>query len=308
MVTVALPEQSWVDELCDVPGVDPVFWRMDGPPPTDDIALAVPPYMRSPRRMQWLGELPALRVVQLVTAGYEHALPYLRPGVQLANGAGIHDTSTAELALTLILAAQRGIPEAVRAQDPGEWAPLAGRSSLADRAVLLLGYGGIGRAVARRLAGFEVARITAVASRPRAGDEYVSEVHGVDELPALLPHHDIVVVATPLSDATRGLVDAHFLARMPDGALLVNVARGGVVRTDAVVAECSSGRLRAAVDVTDPEPLPSDHPLWHTQGVLITPHIGGPSTAFEPRAVALLRRQLTLFGSGQPLEHVVATG
>ncbi len=308
MVTVALPESSWADELADVPGVETVHWEVQGPPPTDDIELVVPPYMKPAVSLTWLKSAPRLRAVQLVTAGFEHVVPYLPAGVQLANGAGIHDTSTAELALTLMLAGQRGIPEAVRAQDQGVWAPLAGRPSLADRSVLIVGYGGIGRAIARRLAPFEPAAITAVASRPRPGDDLVDRVHGIDEIMTLLPDHDVVVLVTPLTDATRGLAGPRFLSRMPDGALLVNVARGGVVQTDALVAACASGRLRAALDVTDPEPLPRDHPLWSTPGVLITPHIGGPTTAFEPRALALLRRQLTRFGAGEALEHVVATG
>ncbi len=308
MVTVALPESSWADELADVPGVRTVHWDVEGPPPDDDVELVVPPYMKPALSLTWLKSAPRLRAVQLVTAGFEHVVPYLPAGVQLANGAGIHDTSTAELALTLMLAAQRGIPEAVRAQDQGEWAGLAGRPSLADRRVLIVGYGGIGRAIARRVVPFEPATITAVASRARGGDDIVDRVHGIDEIMELLPDHDVVVLVTPLSDATRGLAGPRFLSCMPDGALLVNVSRGGVVQTDALAAECAAGRLRAALDVTDPEPLPRDHALWTTPGVLITPHIGGPTTAFEPRALALLRRQLTRFGAGEALEHVVATG
>jgi len=308
MVTVSLPERSWVEQLADVPGVTTVLWEMNGPPPTDDIELAVPPYMGGSEPMVWLKEAPRLRAVQLVTAGYEHGLPHLPPGVQLANGAGIHDTSTAELALTLALAALRGIPDAVRAQDRGEWLPMAGRTSLADRSVLVVGYGSIGRTIAQRLSVFELERLTAVASRARAGDDLVDHIHGIDEIADLLPSHDVVVLVTPLTDSTRGLVGEKFLARMPDGALLVNVARGGVVQTDALMRECSSGRLRAALDVTDPEPLPPGHPLWHTSGVLISPHVGGASTAFEPRALALLRRELTRFAAGQDLSHIVATG
>ncbi|TWP33304.1 2-hydroxyacid dehydrogenase [Leekyejoonella antrihumi] len=308
MVTVALPERSWVEQLADVPGVRTVLWEMTGPPPSDDVELAVPPYMGGSEPMTWLGHAPRLRAVQLVTAGYEHALPHLPTGVALANGAGIHDTSTAELAITLTLAALRGIPEAVRAQGRGEWASLAGRRSLADRRVLILGYGSIGRTIAHRLSVFEVAQITAVASRSRAGDDLVDRIHGVDDLTELLPSHDVVLLVLPLTEATRGLVGRDFLRRMPDGALLVNVARGGVVLTDALVAECASGRLMAALDVTDPEPLPKTHPLWRTPGVLISPHVGGASTAFDPRALALLRRELTRFAAGEDLSHLVATG
>ena len=309
MTIVALPEESWARELSDIPGIETVVWNMKAPPPRDDIELVVPPYLADPGPLmqQQLPGLPKLRAVQLVTAGFERAQPYLPSGVQLANGRGIHDTSTAELALALALAAQRGIPAAVRAQDRGEWLRAAGYPSLADRQALIVGYGSIGRAIARRLVACE-ASVTAVASRARQGDDLVDTVHGVDELPTLLPDHDVVFLILPLTEATRGLVDADFLAALPAGALLVNVARGGIVDTDALIEACSAERVRAALDVTDPEPLPQDHPLWTTEGVLITPHVGGASTAFEPRALALLRRELTRFGAGEELSNVVATG
>jgi phosphoglycerate dehydrogenase-like enzyme len=130
----------------------------------------------------------------------------------------------------------------------------------------------------------------------------------VDELPSLLPEHDVVVVIVPLSDGTTDLVDRDFLASMPDGALLINVARGKVVDTQALLEATSTGRIRAALDVTDPEPLPVDHPLWHAPGVLISPHVGGASSAFVPRAVALLRDQIGAFVGGRPLRNVVYTG
>jgi phosphoglycerate dehydrogenase-like enzyme len=239
-----------------------------------------------------------------MSAGYEDVLPLVPPAVQLANAAGVHDASTAELAVGLVLASLRGIPEMVRAQEQHRWAELGGRRSLADRAVLILGYGSVGRAIARRLAGFEVT-VTAVASRARRGDDLVGVVRGVDELPELLPLHDVVIVIVPLNERTRGMVDDTFLAAMPAGAVLVNVARGAVVDTDALVRACASGRLLAAVDVTDPEPLPADHPLWDTPGVLVSPHVGGFTSAFRPRAIALLRAQLARFGRGEPLHNLV---
>lgn len=305
MTVVSLPEERWIADLADVEGVELVLWDMKDAAPRDDIELVVPPYMSNPKRLARLAELPKLRAVQLVTAGYEHALPYLPDGVQLANGRGIHDTSTAELAVGLALAAQRGIPQAVRAQDQGEWARLAGLPSLADRRALIIGYGSIGVEIAKRLVPMEVS-MTAVASRARAGDEIVDSVHGIDELPELLPEHDVVFLIVPLTEQTRHLVNADFLARMPRNSLLVNVARGGVVDTDALVAACASGQVRAALDVTDPEPLPADHPLWSTEGVLITPHIGGASTAFEPRALRLLRHELARFAAGRQLRNLVA--
>lgn len=203
-----------------------------------------------------LERMTRVRVVQTLTAGVDHmlpALPLLPPGALLCNAGELHNTSTAELALALILAAQRGIPDAVRAQPAERWAP-AFRPSLADRRVLIVGFGGIGAAIEDRLLPFEVAEVIRVASRARTTAR--GPVHGVDELPGLLPRAEIVVLATPLTETTRGLAGADFLARMPDGALLVNVARGPVVDTKALLAELDSGRLRAALDVTDPEPLP----------------------------------------------------
>jgi phosphoglycerate dehydrogenase-like enzyme len=249
--------------------------------------------------------LDALQVVQLQSAGYEQFVGALPDGVTLCNAAGVHDASTAELALTLTLASIRDIPELVGSQGRRHWEPLRLRSALADRRVLVVGYGRIGRAIARRFAPFEVT-LTAVASRARAGDELVPHVHGIDELPDLLPDHDVVVVIVPLTDSTRGLIDASLLGRMPDGALLVNVSRGPVVDTAALVAECTAGRLRAALDVTDPEPLPEDHPLWAAPGVLITPHVGGATDAMRPRAIALVRRQVEALLAGESVDNAVA--
>jgi len=307
MPVISLPDVEWIDLVGPMEGVEMVAWDMVGEPPRgDEIAFVVPPYFAS---TEWerLRLLPGLRVVQLLTAGYDNVLSALPAGVQLANAAGVHDASTAELAVTLTLSSLRGIPEFVAAQGRSQWLPLGLRSSLADKKVLILGYGGIGAAIARRLSGFEVS-LTAVAPRARVGDELVDRVHGVDELPALLPEHDVVIVIVPLSDATTGLVGRDFLASMRDGALLVNVSRGKVVDTQALLEATSTGRIRAALDVTDPEPLPVDHPLWQAPGVLISPHVGGVSSAFVPRAVALLREQIAAFAGGRPLRNVVNAG
>jgi phosphoglycerate dehydrogenase-like enzyme len=163
--------------------------------------------------------------------------------------------------------------------------------------VLVLGHGSIGRAVAARLAPFGV-RVIGVASRAREG------VHGIDELPALLPDADAVVVLLPLTDSTRGLVSAAVLARMRDGALLVSAGRGAVVDADALVAELRAGRLRAVLDVTDPEPLPDGHPLWEL-ALAITPHNAGDSPAADRRAIALAAEQLGRYARGEPLANVV---
>lgn len=272
------------------------------PPPESrhDVAFYVAPYSFTSTTLEITRDMPSLRVLQLLSAGYEHVLPYLPDGVTLCNARGVHDASTAELALTLMLSSLRGIPEFVLGQQQGQWVH-AERPALADKTVLILGYGSIGSAIERRLLPFET-RVVRVASRPRPDDD----VHGVDELSDLLPAADIVVVIAPLTPATHHLVDAKFLAMMRDGALLVNVARGGIVDTHALVAELQSGRLRAALDVTDPEPLPPDHPLWHAPGVLISPHVGGNTSAFLPRAQRMVHAQVARFLAGLPVDNVVA--
>ena len=306
MTVISLPDRNWIDLVGPMEGVEVVQWDLSGEAARqDEITFVVPPYLGSPRWEQ-LGKLPALRAVQLLSAGYDNVLAALPPGVLLANAAGVHDASTAELAVTLTLSSLRGIPEFVVAQGRSQWLPSESRQSLADKKVLILGYGGIGVAIARRLSGFE-ATLTAVATRARAGDDLVPSVHGVDELPSLLPEQDVVILIVPLSDSTEGLVDRDFLASMPDGSLLVNVSRGKVVDTGALVEATRSGRIRAALDVTDPEPLPPEHPLWQVPGVLISPHVGGASSAFAPRAVALLREQIASFAADRPLRNVVNT-
>ncbi|MDF3141474.1 MULTISPECIES: 2-hydroxyacid dehydrogenase [unclassified Streptomyces] len=286
------------------------FWNgaEDFPADPAECAFYVVPYMKAPALGQRpLPEMSSVQVVQTLSAGIDHVeagLKYLPPGVKLCNARGVHEASTAELTLTLILASLRGIPDFVRAQDKGEW--LGGfRPALADKSVLIVGYGSIGAAIEDRLAPFEPARVARVARSERTTAR--GPVHPLTELPALLPEADVVILSTPLTDATRHLADADFLARMKDGALLVNVARGAVVDTKALLAELEAGRITAALDVTDPEPLPREHPLWRAPGVLISPHVGGPTSAFLPRAKRLLVDQLSRFVNREPLRNVILT-
>ncbi|MFG2695325.1 2-hydroxyacid dehydrogenase [Kitasatospora sp. NPDC048407] len=280
-------------------GLDALVWDGEGPVPSDDALREVEffclPYLRHAAALPVIPHLPSLKVVQTLTAGMDDVLPQVPDGVVACSARGLHDASTAELAVALILASLRGIPRFTRLQDQGRWSQEF-HQSLADRTVLILGYGSIGRALAARLEPFEC-DIVRVARRARPEER----VHGVAELAELLPTADVVVLLTPLTPESRHLVDAGFLSRMKDGALLVNVARGPVVDTGALLAELTAQRLRAALDVTDPEPLPADHPLWHAPGVLITPHVGGPSSAFLPRAKRVLRRQILRFENGEPL-------
>jgi phosphoglycerate dehydrogenase-like enzyme len=267
------------------------------PDSVGEVAFYVPPYELGAEVADVLPRMASLRVIQTLTAGVDNIRPHVPAGVTLCNGRGIHDASTAELTVTLVLASLRGVPGFVRAQDRGSWQP-GWHPALADRRVLLVGYGAIGAAVEARLAPFEV-EVVRVARRARDG------VHPLEDLPRLLPEADVVVLVVPLTGATRGLVDAGFLARMKDGALLVNVARGAVVDTDALVAELASGRIGAALDVVDPEPLPPDHPLWRSPNLLVSPHVGGSSSAMWPRAHQLVREQLRRFAAGAPLANVM---
>ena len=267
----------------------------------DDLQRAtffVPIYMGSEANLALMNRMPRLHTCQMLTAGFENALPHLPSGARLYNAAGVHDASTAELAVGLIIANLRGIDEAARDMKLGMWRHRQ-LPALADKQVLIIGAGGVGEAIRRRLEPFE-AEIIMVGRTARAG------VSASSELDALLPLADVVILAIPLDDVTTGMVDATFLGRMKDGALLVNVARGRVVRSDDLLAELASGRIRASLDVTDPEPLPVEHPLWSVPGLLVTPHLGGNSSAFLPRARRLVEGQLDRLGRGDPLINQVS--
>lgn len=283
-------------EIADHVGRDDVVvWDGDPAEPPTGTRFYVPSYMAGEWAFEVMGRLPELEVCQLPTAGYEHALAHLPRGVTLCNASGVHDASTAELAVGLILARLRRIDDMARAMPSGEF--MHDRyDALADKRVLIIGAGGIGQALARRLEGFEC-DIALVGRTARPG------VHAREELTSLVPSADVIVIAVPLDDSTRGMVDAAFLARMHDGALLVNVARGAIVDTAAMLTE--AGRLSFALDVTDPEPLPADHPLWRAPGVLVSPHVGGNTTAFLPRIGRLVREQLDRWESGAALDNVV---
>ncbi|MEV6831940.1 2-hydroxyacid dehydrogenase [Amycolatopsis sp. NPDC051102] len=291
----------WTD--IEVPeGVEAAYYDGTGSPPgaLGDVEFYVLPYDRGPEPPKLIKELPSLRVVQSLSAGVEALVSLLPDGVLLANGRGLHDLSVAEHALALIHAGQRDLPRWFAQQARGSWVREHTRS-LADSRVLLVGYGAIGQAIERQLVAAE-AVVTRVASRARPAEG----VHGVDELDALLPQADIVVLVLPDTPGTRGLIGAEQLAALPDDALLVNVGRGTAVDTDALLAETRTGRLRAGLDVVDPEPLPADHPLWTVPGVVITPHIAGGSASFYPRAKKLAAEQLRRYVRGEELLNLVA--
>ena len=294
---MTVPTAELAADLLPLPaGAEVRVWDMATPPPADRIDIVVPSYLGR----QHLSSLAGIEVglVQGQMIGYEGVIDRIPAGIPFANAASVHETATAELAVGLTIAAQRELPRFVRAQDAGMW-DRGFTSSLADRRVLLVGIGGVGKGIARRLAGFETS-ITAVGQTARTEVvDGVGEiaVHPLSALPALLPEAEIVILSLPGGPETHRLFDAAMLARMADGALLVNVGRGTLVDTDALVAE--GGRIRAALDVMDPEPLPEGHPLWTMPGVLFTPHIGGASTAMSPRIAALIRTQIDRMLAGE---------
>lgn len=299
-----MPTERLATDIRPLPdGVEVVIWPMDGPAPQNRFDMVVPPYMSMKSVLDHLAGIE-VGLVQSQSIGYEGVADLLPAGMRFANASSVHETSTAELAVGLAIAAQRGIDRFARTQAHGRWEPFVA-PSLADRRVMLLGYGGVGKAIAARLAGFEV-EIVPVASRARTEDGL--RVHDVDDLPDLLPTTDIVITSLPGGASTHHIIDDAFLTALPDDALVVNVGRGPLIDTDALVDHITRGRIRAALDVTDPEPLPTGHPLWTLPGVLIVPHVGGASTAMTPRISRLVRTQIERLVAGEEPLNVVFGG
>ena len=262
-------------------------------------------------------KLPQLRLIQALSSGVDWFIADAPDHVTVCNGSGIHDVSVAEWVLTVLLALQRRIPDFLDLQRRGAWdpdvndftsrrqSPLGPIEDLSGKSVLIVGYGSIGRSVASRLRPFGV-RIVCVARRARPG------VDDPSALPKHLPNADIVILLVPLSPSTERIVDSRFLARMKPGALLINASRGGLVDTDALVTALRERRVRAALDVTDPEPLPHDHPLWTAPGVLITPHVAGAVSCWQPRAYRFAGQQIRRYLYGRALlntlERTMTTG
>jgi phosphoglycerate dehydrogenase-like enzyme len=303
-LVITVPDSLIRTTLGEIPGnVEIVEWDLSGPMPVPRADMVIPPYLKSLEGLKHL-EGHDVVLVQSLSLGYDGVAAFLPKHMTFANAASVHETSTAELTLALILASQRAIPDFVRASQAGHWSP-AWHQSLADRTVLLVGYGGVGRAIEARLLPFET-NVVRLAHHERSDER--GAVYGRDSLDDLLPRADIVVIAVPLDDQTRQLVNADFLALMPENALLVNVARGAVADTAALLAEAQSGRLRFALDVTDPEPLPDAHPLFALENVLISPHVGGMSSAAIPRIGRLIGRQIERMQRGEePLNVVLRT-
>jgi len=295
-----VPTQPVADMLA---GLDGAIVEVVAPAEADLPASAaavefyVPPFFPEPPALAAMAAMPGLRVVQTLTAGFDRVRPHVPPGAVLCNARGAHDASTAEWVVGSAIAALRQFPYFATEQAAGRWS-YRFTGTLAGTTVLIVGYGSIGQAVERRLAGFDV-QIRRVARSAREG------VSPASELPGLLPDADVVILLAPVTKETLGIVDAAFLSRMKDGALLVNAARGSLVVTADLVAEVSTGRLAAAMDVTDPEPLPAGHPLWSLPNVFITPHVGASTPYSEREANRLVRAQAERYLAGQPLANVI---
>lgn len=292
MVTVCVPDDRLAAALTGC-GADVIASL--APPATTE--FLVPHYPGAPLAAEAVAALSRLRVVQLLSAGYEQWQPVVPPGVTLCNGRGVHGASTAELAVGGLVAVLRGIPRYAEQQRDANWQPHRA-DSLDGANVLVLGAGDIGARVAAAVTSLGAAA-TVVGRSARDGVVTLASV------PALLPRQQAVVVALPHTPQTHHLLDAAFLAALPDHAVVVNVARGPLVDTGALLAELEDGRLRAFLDVTDPEPLPPDHPLWRAPNLLLTPHVGGGTDGWERRAAALVRAQVERYLTGEPLVNVV---
>ncbi|MEV8240052.1 2-hydroxyacid dehydrogenase [Microbacterium testaceum] len=303
-LTVSVPTAQLRDDLGELPdGVEVVIWDMKDAAPRERFDMVVPPYMSMDGVIEALSSVE-VGLVQSQSIGYDNVEGRLPEGLVFANASSVHETATAELAVALALAAQRRLPEFVRAQDRGEWIG-CGAPGLADRRVTLLGFGGVGRAIAARLKPFEVS-LRAIASHGRLQDDV--EVFPLGELAEVLADTDILIASLPGGDATRHIIDDAALSALPDGALVVNVGRGPLVDTDALVDHVRRGRIRAALDVTDPEPLPAGHPLWSLEGALVVPHVGGATDAMRPRIARLVRRQIDRLRAGEEPLNVVLGG
>jgi phosphoglycerate dehydrogenase-like enzyme len=276
--------------------------------PTDGIAPAaadlesiefyVPRYMGGPQAIAMVPQMKSLKVIQSPNAGVDDVLKIRPEGVTLCNAAGVHDASTAELAVGLAIASRRGFAPFAIQQQAQHWQHER-MPSLSDSKIAIIGFGNIGKTIMKMLSGFEVT-VTPFSKSGRDGSLTF------DHFDRLLPTFDVIILIVPLTDQTRHLMNAERLAAMKDGAALINVARGGVVDTEALIRELNSGRITAGLDVTDPEPLPDGHPLWSARNVIITPHVGGDSEAFTPRGRKLVEEQLARFAAGEPLLHIVA--
>ena len=259
----------------------------------ESVEIYIPKYMGGAKVWSEIANFPNLKVVQLLMAGYEEALPHMRKGLRLCNAKGVHDQSTAELGVALMASHFLGIKSYIKNMESGKWNG-AQRDSLYGKKVAIVGAGSVGTRLKEMLDAFKV-ESNFYARTARAG------VNAFSEFSERISEFDAVVLILPLTSESRHLITKKELSSMKRGALLVNLARGAVVKTDDLVSVLKEGLIAAALDVTDPEPLPSDHELWKLPNVIISPHVGGNSSAFEPQARKFLEEQIARYANSGAL-------
>ncbi len=268
------------------------------PAELSQIEIYVPQYMGGVNALSIIPQLKNLKVLQLLMAGYDDALAFKRDGVRLFNARGVHDFSTAELTLGLIISSLRGIDKFVHNKESGTWDHQR-LDSIYGKKVAIVGAGSVASKISAMLNAFEV--------KPemfaRSSRNHVKDITSFD---AEISDFDIIILIVPLNDETKHFMNSERINKMKQGALLINVARGPVVDTSALLSALNEGKIRAAVDVTDPEPLPPDHQLWQAPNLIISPHVGGNSSAFEPHGRKLIEEQCLRFASNQPLINEIA--
>ena len=258
-----------------------------------DIEFYVPSYMGDIRTLEVIAEMKNLKIVHYSQAGYDDILPHIPNNVILCNASGLHDVSTSELAIGLAIASRRGFTQFIDNQKKGLWHRQT-KPTLADSHVGIVGYGHIGKRITSLLEEFE----TKVTPFSRSGNDGAVKISEFDNF---LPDLDVIILILPLTHESKHFINADRIKKMKDGATLINVARGAIVDTNALIAELNTGRITAGLDVTDPEPLPEGHPLWSAPNLIITPHVGGDSAAFDPRARKMVEEQLERLAQSKPL-------
>jgi phosphoglycerate dehydrogenase-like enzyme len=297
---VLVPDGLGID-FSDAPAaIETILYQPGEPWPPEhvDATVAVVGYDNAPAVGARFKDLTDLRLVQTLNAGYEQWEPLLPVGVMLSNGRGAHGGSSAEWVVAALLSIYRDLDVFRQQQADRVWRGWDTETLMGKR-VVVLGAGDLATNLASRLAPFET-DVVLVGRTARPG------VHALADVDELLPNADVVVAMLPDSQATRHVVNAEFLARLPDGAVVVNAGRGGSIDTDALLTELTSGRLRAALDVTEPEPLPQGHPLWSAPGLLLTPHVAGSTFRAWDRAWAVALRQIEIYAAGGTPSNLVA--
>ena len=297
---VWIPFDAGRDLMGPLPdGVEVEVWdgRLPLPDRADRVEVLVPPWWPKDTVSSALGPMRSLRLIQMLNAGVDWIVGSVPDGVTLCNAGDVNAVEVAEWVMAVTLAHLRRLAEFDRARAEGRWSPML-TPTLRHRRVVVVGHGAIGRALVAMLAPFG-ADVTVVARTARPG------VEPVERLAELVGEADVLIVVAALTEGTRGLVDRDLLGALPDGALVVNVGRGPIVVTDDLLAELTAGRLHAALDVTDPEPLPEGHPLWAAPNLTLTPHVGGGTTNFMPNAFGLVGDQLRRLAAGEPLPFVI---